>query len=74
MLLVFWASWCGPCMAVVPHEREIVEKLKDRPFALIGVNGDEELPNARAAVARAKISWRSFAPDDSGRRGTIPAA
>jgi hypothetical protein len=25
-------------------------------------------------VERAKISWRSFASDDSGRRGSIPAA
>jgi thiol-disulfide isomerase/thioredoxin len=74
VLLVFWASWCGPCMAEVPHEREIVEKLTGRPFVLIGVNGDEEQLNARSAVERVGIPWRSFASDASGRRGGIPAA
>jgi thiol-disulfide isomerase/thioredoxin len=74
VLVVFWASWCGPCMADVPHEREIVEKLRGRPFALLGVNGDEDVAKAKEAVETAKITWRSFSPDDSGRRGGIPSA
>jgi thiol-disulfide isomerase/thioredoxin len=23
----FWATWCGPCMELVPHERTLVERL-----------------------------------------------
>ena len=40
-MLVFWATWCRPCMDMVPHERELVERYAGRPFALIGANGDK---------------------------------
>jgi peroxiredoxin len=60
-------------MADVPHEREIYEKLKGRPFTILGVNGDEEVSKAKQAVDRAQIAWPSFAPD-SGRRSGIPSA
>jgi thiol-disulfide isomerase/thioredoxin len=39
-LLVFWATWCGPCMAMVPHERALAERYAGKPFAIVGVNGD----------------------------------
>ena len=39
-LLVFWATWCRPCMDMVPHEVELVEQYAGRPFAIVGANGD----------------------------------
>ncbi len=60
VLLVFWASWCGPCMQCVPHEKELVERFKNRPFVLIGVNGDDTQRDAAKAVKKNEIPWRSF--------------
>jgi hypothetical protein len=42
-----------------PHERSLVKRLADEPFALIGVNSD---PKAKVvgALERENITWRSF--------------
>ena len=42
-----------------PHERSLVQRMANRPFALVGVNSDP-LENARAALERENITWRSF--------------
>ena len=39
-LLVFWSTDCVPCMGMVRHEVEMVERYAGRPFAIVGVNGD----------------------------------
>ena len=45
--VVFWATWCPPCRAMIPHEREMVERFRDKPFVLIGVNNDDNHDAAR---------------------------
>ena len=42
-----------------PHERSLVKKLKDKPFALIGVNSDPK-ERLKKVIKEKGISWRSF--------------
>lgn len=54
-----------------PHERSLVERLKDKPFALIGVNSDTDKEVLRKRMAKEKISWRSFWNGPKGTDGPI---
>jgi thiol-disulfide isomerase/thioredoxin len=60
VVVTFWATWCGPCMARVPHKKALVEKMKDRPFVLIGVNADDDREKVKTVSAKEGIRWRSF--------------
>ena len=33
----FYATWCGPCMAAIPHNNELLKKYKDQGLVIIGV-------------------------------------
>ena len=73
-VLTFWATWCGPCMAMVPEERALAQRMQGKPFSLIGVNGDESLPNAKRAIEREKMTWPSFWNGTEGSKGPIAKA
>jgi thiol-disulfide isomerase/thioredoxin len=70
VVVSFWATWCGPCMELVPQEKALVEKMKGRPFVLIGVNGDVDRAQAKSVSAKEGITWRSFW--NGGPRQGIP--
>ena len=56
-----------------PHERSLVQRLKDEPFALIGVNSDEDLEFVRHRVEEESITWRSFWNGPKATQGPISA-
>ena len=43
-----------------PHERSLVKRLADQPFALLGVNSDRDLEKLQGVLKEENITWRSF--------------
>ncbi len=54
-----------------PHERSLVKRLKDQPFALIGVNSDPDLKLLRKVRVEKELTWRSFWNGLEGTSGPI---
>jgi hypothetical protein len=57
-----------------PHERSLVAKLANKPFALIGVNSDPDLKGLGPILDKEKITWRSFWNGAGGTNGPISSA
>ena len=43
-----------------PHERSLVKRLADKPFALIGVNSDTDREVLKEVLKTKNLTWRSF--------------
>ncbi len=53
----FWATWCGPCMAEAPHMVEINKKFSSEGLQILGVSLDSDA-QAMMAVAKEKgFEW-----------------
>ncbi|MDP6540326.1 MAG: hypothetical protein QF903_08085 [Planctomycetota bacterium] len=44
---------------MIPHEKELVERLSDRPFTLLGINSDSDPDRFRAQCAELGVTWPS---------------
>ena len=44
VILDFWATWCGPCRASMPHLNEMQQRYEKQGLAVIGLSVDEQGP------------------------------
>ncbi|MFO0797988.1 MAG: TlpA disulfide reductase family protein [Gemmataceae bacterium] len=66
VLLDIWATWCGPCRAMIPHERELVKRLEGKAFALVSISADEKKETLTAFLEKEPMPWTHWwAGDDS---------
>ena len=64
VLLDFWATWCIPCLAEVPHLKQVYDKYKDQKFEIIGISLDQTQAALASYIEEQNITWPQFL--DSG--------
>ncbi|MFW5776143.1 MAG: redoxin domain-containing protein [Spirochaetota bacterium] len=68
----FWATWCGPCVAEIPHMRELYAEWRDRGVEFIGVSLDQDPETVVAFCRENGVEWPQFCED--GRAWDTPLA
>jgi thiol-disulfide isomerase/thioredoxin len=55
VVLEFWATWCSPCVASLPHLNQLVESLDPTKFQFISID-DEDLKAIQTFLTKKKMS------------------
>ena len=69
VLVDYWASWCGPCVAELPSIRAVYDEYPDDGFEVVGISLDSERAELVEFLDTHPEPWPQIFFDEEGARG-----
>jgi thiol-disulfide isomerase/thioredoxin len=70
VVIDWWATWCSPCMKLMPDVKDLHEKRRGDGLVVLGVNLDNDPETAKKACERLGLGWpQVFVPADEATQG-----
>jgi thiol-disulfide isomerase/thioredoxin len=60
LLIDFWATWCGPCIAEMPNVKNVYGKYHNDGFEIVGISLDQSREKLDAYLKQNRIEWPQF--------------